>query len=128
MSSKNGNWRVERVSSTTGPLDGTALSSAIRSPQSVAGQTEVLWSAAEGWKAKTSYRFHITHRPNDVTRVSYESVSHPQLGSDQSMIGSVGDMEPVRSFFLPAFSSTPQHLCLSRHRLRTPDGAREGSP
>merc|ERR1719347_1984990 len=64
MSSKNGNWRVERVSSTTGPLDGTALSSAIRSPQSVAGQTEVLWSAAEGWKAKTSYRFHITHRPN----------------------------------------------------------------
>ena len=59
-----GNWQVKRVSSTTGPLDGTLLSDAIRSSQSVVGQTEVLWSATEGWKAETSYRFHITHRPN----------------------------------------------------------------
>ena len=59
-----GNWQVKRVSSTTGPLNGTLLSDAIRSPESRADQTEVLWSATEGWKEETSYRFFITHRPN----------------------------------------------------------------
>merc|ERR1719347_1585295 len=110
MSSKNGNWRVKRVSSTTGPLNGTALSSAIRSPKSVAGQTEVLWSAAEGWKEKTSYRFHITHRPNHGLIRAKLWVGATLIADSGDIIGSVGDMEPVRSLCLPAFSSTPQHL------------------
>ena len=41
MSSKagsgQGNWHLKRVESSTGPLHGTALSSAIRTPASVPG-------------------------------------------------------------------------------------------
>ena len=35
--SGQGNWHLKRVESSTGPLHGTALSSAIRAPASVPG-------------------------------------------------------------------------------------------
>ena len=62
-----GNWQLKRVSSSTGPHNGTYLSDAIRQPQSVAGQTSLLWRAdsqkANGWKPGHSYRFSLIHRP-----------------------------------------------------------------
>ena len=65
--SNQGNWQLKRVSSSTGPHNGTFLSDAIRLPQSVAGQTSLLWRAdsqvAGGWKPGHSYRFSLTHRP-----------------------------------------------------------------
>ena len=66
--SNQGNWQLKRVRSTTGPHIGTFLSDAIRQPQSVAGQTELLWRAntteAGGWKPGHSYRFSLLHRPS----------------------------------------------------------------
>ena len=65
--SGQGNWQLKRVSSSTGPHTGTNMSDAIRLPQSVAGQTSLLWRAdsqeAGGWKPGHSYRFSLTHRP-----------------------------------------------------------------
>ena len=54
---------MKRVTSSTGP-QGTVLSNALRKQESVAGQTELLWKSDSGWRAKTSYRFSITHRPS----------------------------------------------------------------
>ena len=65
--SGQGNWQLKRVSSSTGPLTGTFLSDALRQPQSVAGQTSLLWRAdtqtAGGWSPGVSYRFSLIHRP-----------------------------------------------------------------
>ena len=41
---KRNNWQLKRVNSETGPV-GTSLSDAIRNPNSVSGQTEVLWTS-----------------------------------------------------------------------------------
>ena len=45
--SKQGNWQVKRINSKSGPLKGTILSDAIRSANSVPGETEVLWAAKD---------------------------------------------------------------------------------
>ena len=42
--SHGNNWQLKRVNSVTGPV-GTFLSDAIRNPNSVSGQTEVLWTS-----------------------------------------------------------------------------------
>merc|ERR1719154_1019897 len=85
MSSKAGShqgpWQIKRVSSITGP-GSWEMTNAIRRDVSVANQTEVLWkgwkatgtssgqeeeealSSYGGWNYDTSYRFHITHLPD----------------------------------------------------------------
>merc|ERR1711974_353661 len=67
MSSKSGsgqgNWQLKRVTSTSGPFKGTIMSNAIRNPGSVPGETEVLWQGSDGWKAQTSVKIRVTHRP-----------------------------------------------------------------
>ena len=45
--SHGNNWQLKRVNSVTGPV-GTFLSDAIRNPNSVSGQTEVLWTSGSG--------------------------------------------------------------------------------
>ena len=45
--SHGNNWQLKRVNSETGPV-GTFLSDAIRNPNSVSGQTEVLWTSGSG--------------------------------------------------------------------------------
>ena len=61
------NWQIKKVSSSTGPFEGTVLSDAIRNSESVPGQTKLVWradnSTAGGWKDGVSYRFRLTHRP-----------------------------------------------------------------
>ena len=42
--SGQGQWQLKRVKSSTGPV-GTAIASACRRPESVPGQTEMLWIA-----------------------------------------------------------------------------------
>ena len=37
-------WQIKRVNSSTGPV-GTDLSEAIRDPDSIPGQTEMLWKS-----------------------------------------------------------------------------------
>ena len=62
-----GNWQIKRVSSTTGPYTETVLSDAIRKPETIPGETTLLWSAdysaAAGWREGHSYRFKLIHRP-----------------------------------------------------------------
>merc|ERR1712142_363496 len=87
--SGQGPWQVKRINSATGTV-GHDLSNAIRSQESVAGQTEVLYKYStttkaskisdsdddegpgklnkqgdiyEGWQYDTGYRFHIHHEP-----------------------------------------------------------------
>ena len=64
---RQGNWQVKRVSSWTGPNNGTIMTVAIRKPESVAGHTKLLWRAdtqdARGWIPGHSYRFSLLHRP-----------------------------------------------------------------
>jgi len=65
-SSNQGPWQIKRVSSITGP-GSFDMTSAITRDYSVANQTEVLWKDASslgGWNYDTSYRFHITHLPD----------------------------------------------------------------
>ena len=61
------NWQIKKMSSSTGPFEGTVLSDAIRDLVSVPGQTKLLWRAdnsiAGGLKDGVSYRFRLTHRP-----------------------------------------------------------------
>ena len=61
------NWQIKKMSSSTGPFEGTVLSDAIRNSESVPGQTKLVWradnSTAGGWKDGVSYRFRLTHRP-----------------------------------------------------------------
>ena len=38
-------WQIKRVNSSTGPV-GTDLSEAIRDPDSIPGQTEMLWKSS----------------------------------------------------------------------------------
>jgi len=76
--SNQGPWQIKRVSSITGPGSWDMIN-AIRQEVSVANQTEVLWKATgtssgqeeeealsshDGWNYDTSYRFHITHLPD----------------------------------------------------------------
>ena len=66
------NWQLKRVSSSTGSTPGTQnqLGHALRSQQSVAGQTEVLWIHTTGsdnvrtWKPNTPYTYKICHIPD----------------------------------------------------------------
>ena len=66
------NWQLKRVSSSTGPTPGhqNKLAVAIRSQQSVTGQTEVLWIHKTGtntvrtWLQNTPYTYKICHIPN----------------------------------------------------------------
>jgi len=70
MSSKAGShqgpWQIKRVSSITGPGSSDMINAISRQEVSVANQTEVLWKATstDGWNYDTSYRFHITHLPD----------------------------------------------------------------
>ena len=62
-------WAIKRVNSTAGPNEdeGTTLSEAIRSPDSVPGETVVLWRDPDlkaGWQHKTSYKYQIVHLPD----------------------------------------------------------------
>ena len=66
------NWQLKRVSSSTGPTPGhqNKLAVAIRSQQSVTGQTEVLWIHKTGtntvrtWLQNTPYTYKICHIPD----------------------------------------------------------------
>lgn len=40
-----GGWQIKRVTSSTGPMQGTLMTDAIRNTASVPGQTKVLWAA-----------------------------------------------------------------------------------
>ena len=64
---KQGPWRITRVASTTGPS--LELNAALWSPESVEGQTEILWKdpLGHGWKTKMPYRFSLQHRPINGT-------------------------------------------------------------
>ena len=81
--SGQGPWQIKRVESSTGPLHGSYQSSAIRTPQSVPGQTTLLWKSpnnagevrfcsnfgiiflfTDGWTYDKSYRFKIIHHPD----------------------------------------------------------------
>ena len=66
--SNQGKWSIRRVRSTTG-ISGRPLTSALWTPNSVAGQTEILWMYSqsnqhEGWNVDISYRFNILHLPD----------------------------------------------------------------
>ena len=66
--SGQGRWSIRRVRSTTG-TSGGSLSSALWTPISVSGQTEILWmydqsNQHEGWNVDTSYRYNIVHLPD----------------------------------------------------------------
>ena len=62
-----GPWRLVRVASETGPS--TDLNSALWQPDSVEGQTKILWRdpGNHGWKAKVPYQFLLQHRPINGT-------------------------------------------------------------
>ena len=62
-----GPWRLVRVASETGPS--TDLNSALWQPDSVEGQTKVLWRdpGNHGWKSKVPYQFFLQHRPINGT-------------------------------------------------------------
>ena len=79
--SGQGPWQIKRVVSSTGPV-GDRMGDAIRTPDSVSGQTTMLWMSSDfqgfissylqfsltvfaaGWEHLISYRFRIEHRPN----------------------------------------------------------------
>ena len=73
--------RVTRVSSSTGPFTGTVLSDATRRPESVPGETKILWRAdnstvqystdnsSEGGQAD-----HLGHPQLQVTCIIFSSI------------------------------------------------------
>ena len=80
-----GGWQIKRVTSSTGPMQGTLMTDAIRNTASVPGQTKILWAAPKeagyflqleinyhisisllclgGWMPGHSYRVKLIHRP-----------------------------------------------------------------
>jgi len=74
--SYQGNWQIKRISSVTGPV-GTSLSDAIRRPQSVSGQTKVLWSYSPIKEAAEQFdrAYNETHDKIDVLGTSFSSSS-----------------------------------------------------
>ena len=72
--SGQGRWSIRRVRSNTGTT-GSSLQNALWSPNSVSGQTEILWMFSqsnqhEGWNVDTSYRYNIVHLPDqDLIRL-----------------------------------------------------------
>jgi len=77
--------QLKAVASKTGP--GIHMRNALWSSVSIPGQTKVLWSdpLRKGWKPRTAYRWHLTHRPpSGVIRIQVKEGS--EVVSDSGYI------------------------------------------
>lgn len=74
--SYQGNWKIKKINSKTGPHNGTKLSNAIRSTKNVSGEAVHLFKRerrafrpkptdpdGEGWMPGVSYKVQVMHRP-----------------------------------------------------------------